>query len=92
MMTPVEFRYAFDGWLAEKEERLIQSWEQTRYIAYHGLLMQMKPGDRKPMKVLLPMVWDSKEETEDVPEITYEERLQRVREFRKMKEKSTHKE
>lgn len=91
-MTPVEFRYAFDGWLAEKEETTIRSWEQTRFLAYYGLIMDLKSGDRKPMKVMFPMAWDSKEETEDIPELTYEERVRRVREFRRMKAEAAQKE
>lgn len=87
-MTPVEFRYAFDGWLAEKEENIIRSWEQTRFLAYYTMIVQVKPENRKPLKVLFPMAWDNPEDTQDEPEITYEERVRRVQEFWKMKEKS----
>lgn len=90
-MTPAEFRYAFDGWLAEKEEKIIREWEQARFVAYYAMVLDMEPKHRKPMKVMFPMAWDSPEDTTEVPEISYEERVRRVREFRKMKEKSAKK-
>lgn len=80
-MTPVEFKYAFEGWLTSREESIILSWEQARFLAYNTLILNLKSSDRKPMKVMFPMAWDNKEETEDIPELTYEERVEKVREF-----------
>lgn len=87
-MTPVEFRYAFDGWLAEKEESIIRSWEQARFLAYYSMIIDIEPKNRKPLKVMFPMAWDNAEETQEAPEISYEERVRRVHEYWKMKEKS----
>lgn len=83
-MTPVEFRYAFDGWLAEKEENIIRSWEQTRFLAYYTMIINIKPENRKPMKAMFPMAWDSAEDMQEEPEVTYEERLRRVHKYREL--------
>ena len=80
-MTAAEFYYAWVGWSSRQVELQQQAWERTRWEAWVLTSIQLDKKDRKPMHEMYPLPWDKADIT--LPELTIEERRERVNEMLK---------
>lgn len=76
-MTPVEFIYAWIGWLELQENAIRQEWERERWGVWVLTSIQLDKKDRLPAHLMFPLPWDTQQNIN--ADITIDERRERVR-------------
>ena len=76
-MTPVEFIYAWIGWLEHQESAIRQAWERERWAVWILTSIQMDKKDRMSAVHMFPLPWETPQD--DRRDITMDERREIVR-------------
>ena len=77
ILTPAEFIYAWAGWMKLEKDRIIHSWETTRWQTWVLTSIQLDRKDRKLLEDMFPMPWDNKSPS-PTRDLSIEERKERV--------------